>query len=333
MKISVIVPVYNAEKYIKRCLDSIIGQTYTNIEVIAVDDGSTDNSPAILSEYAKRDSRIMVFHQENLGVAEARNRGLIEATGDFVLFVDSDDYIMKNTCEVAIDAIKNYQYDTVVFQYQIKYADGKSRIPLKFYNDKWDSGTEEALIDFLYYGRAMGTGVWNKLYMRSIIKENNINFYKLKIGEDTIFNLDYVRHSKKWGLVNNILYSYCMNSDSAMHQKDEKAIRSMVDLMEAYSDNSQKNRDSPKVLGAISTFCVRDLFTISKFGYEMNRGFMSRFKWFKKNMKSKKLFSYIEKADIDKLPFKFKLVYFGWKYNCALIIMLMVKLYFITVDC
>ena len=97
--ITVIVPVYNVEKYLRRCLDSIIGQTYQNLEILCIDDGSIDNSGVICEQYAARDARIKVIHQENQGLSTARNRGLDAAEGEYIAFVDSDDYILEDMFE------------------------------------------------------------------------------------------------------------------------------------------------------------------------------------------------------------------------------------------
>ena len=120
MKISLIIPVYNKEDFVVRCIDSLINQTYEDIEIIAIDDGSTDDSLKILNELEKKDQRMKVFHQDNAGVSVARNRGLLEATGDYVYFIDGDDYLIKDACEKMIKATNNGIYDMVICKYQIE---------------------------------------------------------------------------------------------------------------------------------------------------------------------------------------------------------------------
>ena len=122
VKISVIVPVYNTEEYLPRCLDSIIGQTFDNIEVIVVDDGSTDNSYSVCREYAGRDTRIRLFHKENGGASSARNLALDKVQGEYIVFVDSDDYILKDALQTAYDAITANSAQMAV--YGIDYAYG-----------------------------------------------------------------------------------------------------------------------------------------------------------------------------------------------------------------
>ena len=119
-KISIIVPVYNAEKYLVECLNSLVEQTYKNIEIILIDDGSIDNSAKICDEYAKKDERIKVVHQKNSGVSVARNNGLDMHTGDYVMFVDSDDWIELNTCEILINNIISNDKDILIYNYYLE---------------------------------------------------------------------------------------------------------------------------------------------------------------------------------------------------------------------
>lgn len=133
IKVSVIVPVYNVEKYLDDCLESIINQTYHNIEIILVDDGSKDNSPHLCELWAKRDSRIKIIHKENAGLGMARNTGLDHARGDYVYFVDSDDYIELNLIETCVSVISKYPYDIIHFGYRCVNLDGRilsTSIPL-----------------------------------------------------------------------------------------------------------------------------------------------------------------------------------------------------------
>lgn len=129
--ISVIVPVYNTESYLKKCIESIINQTFRNIEIILVDDGSTDTSAEILADYALRDNRIIVIHQENQGLSAARNAGMRSAKGEYIMFVDSDDWIDANTCEKAISAARTSFADIVMWTYVREYQ-SSSRITEMF---------------------------------------------------------------------------------------------------------------------------------------------------------------------------------------------------------
>ena len=132
-KISIIIPVYNAEKFLKRCLESVINQTYKNFEVICVDDGSKDNSSKIIEKIAKKDNRIILIKQKNQGVSIARNNAIEKSTGEYIMFLDSDDYMDKNMCEIMIKAINEYRVDVVRCNYKRVYENG-----VKF-NNKYDN--------------------------------------------------------------------------------------------------------------------------------------------------------------------------------------------------
>ena len=160
-KISIIVPIYNIEKYLPRCLESILAQTYKNIEVILVDDGSVDNSGMIADTYARNDQRIIVIHQVNKGVSAARNAGLDLATGDYIGFVDGDDYIEPDMYEILMRIIDEQQVDIAHCGYQMVYP---SRIDY-YYNtrEKQKMNREEGVFELLK-GRKIEPGLWNKLY-------------------------------------------------------------------------------------------------------------------------------------------------------------------------
>ena len=124
--VSVIIPVYNVEKYLERCVDSVLAQTYTNLEIILIDDGSTDTSGKICDEYAQKDARIRVLHKKNTGIADTRNIGLDISKGEYIAFVDSDDFVASIFIEVAMDAMLNEQCDLVALTDGIAFWDGEA---------------------------------------------------------------------------------------------------------------------------------------------------------------------------------------------------------------
>lgn len=171
-KVSVIVPVYNTERYLRECLDSIKNQTLTDIEIICVDDGSTDNCGKILDEYAANDSRFIVIHQENKGGAAARNAGMMIATGEYIAFVDSDDTIDENAYSVSYENIKEVDADILIF------GEDKCNLRDKFFK----SG-----VDALYCGGMWG--LWNKLYKKEFLTNNNFKIPEhAKAHHDECFN-------------------------------------------------------------------------------------------------------------------------------------------------
>lgn len=207
--ISIIIPVYNAEKYLKRCLDSVLAQTYTNFELIIINDGSTDSSQVVIDEFASKDDRIIALVKENSGVSDARNLGIDNANRKYICFIDADDWIEKDYLEVFIE---NVQEDTtLIFQDMWRGDYRKSNFDTKKMTIK--TQIDELVTDFnlLYNG-----GPVCKLYNHSIIENNHLRFSsKISYGEDLIFFLSYLSSIKDIQFVNYAGYHYCYNEDSA----------------------------------------------------------------------------------------------------------------------
>lgn len=204
-KISVIVPIYNVEPYLKECLDSLINQTLENIEIICIDDSSTDNSLKILKEYAKKDNRIKVYTQQNQGAYVARNYGLSVATGEYVGFIDPDDTMEPNTFGFSYNKAKENNADIVVFGAQtfpedVKWANEELNTPNKTYI----SDSFNALI------RAKGARlhIWNKIYKKSMLDENNVKFREDRNGMDTVFNFRVFPLAKTINFIDNKFYHW-----------------------------------------------------------------------------------------------------------------------------
>lgn len=186
--ISVIVPIYKVQDYLDECIESIISQTYSNIEVILVDDGSPDRCPQMCDEWAKRDSRIRVVHKKNGGLSSARNAGLDVAKGEYISFVDSDDFICKDALQNLYDRVNNDKSIGITSGLIYRYQDGCTSI----FNNKWFRKTEKIIpaSDFLLETMGLKTSftVWNKLYRRDIIGETR--FRVGRNNEDTLFMYD-----------------------------------------------------------------------------------------------------------------------------------------------
>ena len=193
-KISVIVPVYNVEQYLERCVDSIINQTYKNLEIILVNDGSTDNSGQLCDELAKKDSRIRVIHKENGGVSEARNFGVKEISGEYVIFIDSDDYINKRMINVLYSQIKLEEADVSVCGVMNVYEN--NHIPqARNINEYLILNNEGFLSEYLKGERIPG-GIWNKLIKSSIAK--SIDFPVGLIYEDAYYHYELIKLAKRY---------------------------------------------------------------------------------------------------------------------------------------
>lgn len=207
-KLSVIVPVYNSEKYLQRCIDSIMNQSYPYLQIILVNDGSTDNSLEICQAYAKKDERIKVIDKENGGVSSARNVGLIHTTGSYVTFVDSDDFIDLHMYETKLKILKNYQADVIESGYRRFNDEG-------FYEEV--HFTEELLLNGLTNTISAVKQdnnfcvVWNKIYKTSLFQ--NIYFPNFRLGEDYFVNVKMASKIKKKITITPAFYNYYANEE------------------------------------------------------------------------------------------------------------------------
>ena len=217
--VSIIVPVYNAQKWIPHCIESILAQTYTDFELILVDDGSQDNSGAICDEYAQKDTRVRVFHEKNGGVSSARNVGLSVACGEYIYFVDSDDYIAPNLLEVAVAEMQKgtecvcFNYSTVS-ETNIKKTENQmvGYIDLRKAEDK-----EQFIYALLMHH--MGWEVWNKLFLKDIIEHNNLRFEsRVDYAEDQLFCVCYFMCISSAISITDNLYFYVKHEGSIMSE-------------------------------------------------------------------------------------------------------------------
>jgi len=227
--VSVIVPVYNVEEYLSRCIDSIINQTYKNLEIILVDDGSPDGCPKICDEYAKKDKRIKVIHKENGGLSSARNAGLDLSNGKFLCFIDSDDFIDKNMIKVLLDNLKKTSSDMSVCSYK-KVSDSKMlKIDLK--KEIIDSYDKKQCFYNLYNELSETTELaWNKLYKRELWK--NLKYPNGKIHEDAFVIHHLINKCQKVVYTNLELCYYFNRENSIMKTFNVKRL----DAIDALDD-------------------------------------------------------------------------------------------------
>lgn len=220
IKVSVIIPVYNVENYLKKCLDSVINQTLKNIEIICINDGSTDNSLKILEEYSKKDNRIIVLNQENQGQSIARNNGLKIAKGEFIGFVDSDDYISLNFYEKLYNSAKKYNSQIAVadiFRFCDKTNNDKYILKIKK-----EENTVNKNLKFKYCNVPRCCYIWNKIYKREELLKTNIRFKENKKFEDVIWLHKILFLLKGLSTITGATYYYRNNSTSTVNLKNEK---------------------------------------------------------------------------------------------------------------
>ena len=225
MRVSVVVPVHNAERFIERAVESVLGQSYRDIELLLVDDGSSDTSADRCSAYASNDSRVSVITQENRGPAAARNTGIDNASGDFIFFLDADDYLEPETLEKLIACHHKYQPDLVMANFRKLEVDGRiidqravfSPDNIEF--DGWIKALSAADIRdyvrhfFKYPSNHPISYCWARLYKRSIIEREMLRFDEtMRLFEDFVFNLAYLKRAYMVIFVNEPLYTYTMHS-------------------------------------------------------------------------------------------------------------------------
>lgn len=216
--ISVIIPAYNIEQYIERCLESVCGQTYSRLEIIVIDDGSSDSTGNIIDELARKDSRIITIHKENGGVSAARNTGLDIAKGDYIGFVDGDDIIESDMYELLLRNALKYQADISHCGYQMVFPNRVDH----YYN------TGEVKIQNQYEGvydlvkaDKVEPGLWNKLYKRELVSEHRLD-NKIKINEDLLYNYIMFKEAKNSVFEDVSKYCYMKRNNSASTSKVSK---------------------------------------------------------------------------------------------------------------
>lgn len=218
-KVSIIVPVYKAEAYLHRCVDSILAQTFTDFELLLIDDGSPDKSGEICDEYAQKDKRIRVFHKNNGGVSSARNFGLNNACGDWTTFVDSDDFLDISSLKIMYELTNRYDSDLYCFKYRI--SNGFDIVLSKYDLQKstiCNMSKDSMIKKILTY--QTNCGPCAKLFRTEKLKKHKFD-ETLRIGEDLLLNLSYISNLQKPIIHSDAcVYNYYMNTQSVMHSKD-----------------------------------------------------------------------------------------------------------------
>lgn len=255
--VSFVVPVYNAEKTIERCVRSLQNQTVDDVEILLIDDGSKDQSLSVCKTLADEDPRIRVIHQENAGVSVARNVGIENAQGTYISFVDADDWIDSNVCEVFSDALKQNDYD--LFCFAADYHFGKKHTYTKIFEKSIpllsDAQREELHLKvmtpwapgFEYHVKTRFTAsAGGKFYRLEILKKRQIEFQKgLTISEDCVFNLLAIEHLLRIGYTSDILYHYEQHEDSAQNSYRKGSMKKFdmaIEIINLWLNQYKKNR-------------------------------------------------------------------------------------------
>lgn len=261
-KISLIIPVYNTASYLRKCLNSICNQTYKNIEIICIDDGSFDGSEKIVDEFSKKDSRIIVVHKQNQGESNARNTGLKLCSGDYVGFVDCDDWIEPQMYERLIQTLEDNDVDMVVAGYYIDNDNDSKRVLNELKIIKENFGRHQ-LLEYVYKRdcyRSFTGYIWGKIYKKEILynKQNELILFdeSFKMGGDIYYFSNIALNAKKISYIDEAYYHYYQRSNSTYHSRDEKV---WIDLLSAYIcvlRNFEKENIEEDILILVKRFLV-----------------------------------------------------------------------------
>ena len=335
--ISVIIPVYNAEKYLSRSLESLLEQSKKEIEFICINDGSTDNSLNILYQYAIKDNRLLIINQTNSGVSAARNRGLDIARGRYIMFLDADDWYNENTCQRAYNLITKNDLDMVMYSMNMEYKTHSEH--RKILENKYvffdaleckelrrkcvgllgDECKEIQKLDYLSL-------VYLKIYKRSIIEKYHIRFEDIRtIGsfEDGLFVIDYLEHTKSAIYVDEILYHYNRyNMDSITTKYRQNLIEQWICLF-------QKIEDRINGLGGNYQQALNNRMAYSTFSLGLNvmsssEGIAYKFKEIRSLLKNRQIYKTFSYYELKKMPYSFRFYFLAakWKMNITIFVML-----------
>ncbi len=252
-RFSVIVPIYNVEKYLKKCIDSILAQTYLDFEVLLIDDGSPDNCPMICDEYAGKDRRVRVIHKKNAGLVAARNSGVLAARGEYICYVDGDDWVSPDLLQVISDkAISQYNIDMVVFSAVKQYENEQEEIPkpeLEGYYGKEE--LKSTVYPYMMYDcrKPFCSGLifpvaWNKIYKRVFLLEHYCQEERIRMGEDNAFVYECLYASNSVYFCSDILYYYNqLNVTSMVHSYDSNRFVNNA-ILTRYIDERMGGKDN-----------------------------------------------------------------------------------------
>lgn len=250
IKISFIIPIYNAEEYLKECIDSILNQDYKNIEIVLVNDGSKDGSGKICDEYSEKYEFIKTIHKENGGVSSTRNAGLKAATGDYIFFMDNDDWLAENILGKVVDIIKKTNVDLIINRYYI-YEDGKTSVGNKFIEKEFiDNKSTEDVLNYFRSKRINIMAPWEYIVKRNIVIDNNISFNPAQNGvDDSVFSPSLFCNCKSFYLNEEPVYFWRQRqtSQGRTHKKQEfmfkmlSTIESLSSFLNTINEDYKKN--------------------------------------------------------------------------------------------
>lgn len=342
--ISIIVPVYNTEKYLHRCLDSLINQTHNNIEIICVNDGSNDSSADILEKYQFSDKRIKIITQVNMGLSGARNSGLTVAKAPYIMFVDSDDYIELNACANLYNVILKTMTDVVMYCHFLEYEDKK--LPQKILGDKQIIFNYDECRNYILR-RMIGlcgkelrfpeqqdklSSACTKIYRKQILYDNNIRFVSNDIVgpcEDALFNMQFFSHTNKCAYVPYLLYHYVRTNEASITSNYRRELQEKFNsFYKAIYENIILSNEAVEIRKkfeeALANRYVLSIIPLGINETRSNESYVNKVKRIKGLIKRPMYLASIKKCDLSNMKIHWKMFFFFVenKMNfCAMILL------------
>lgn len=330
--VSIIVPVYKTEYFLAECIESLINQTYKKIEIILVDDGSPDESGKICDEYKEIDKRIKVIHQKNQGVSVARNKGLYESKGSWVIFVDGDDVAEKNMVEKLYNATQKDDCEIVFGNYNILTKQNKlPKIYFKGSGKIFSSEEKNILIEKCMENLGVP---WGKIYKKSLIVDNNIEFKpNLKRMQDSIFNIYIFKESTKIKYIEDIVYNYRQFMESSCYKYTKDIDITSMQILNETKQFIEKYNLQKELMNAYYKKCVKLLIEIVKLKYipyECKMSYKQKIKQIKQLIKEEPYKQAKSKAIISQLNTNYRIGYLLIKFNFINLLYVYYKLIYIN---
>ncbi|MBR3738144.1 MAG: glycosyltransferase family 2 protein [Eubacterium sp.] len=331
-KISIIVPVYNVEKYLERCVESLVNQTYQNIEIILVDDKSPDSSGALCDELAKKDERIRVFHKEkNEGLGFARNTGIENACGDYIMFIDSDDYFDLKACEISKEKLEKADADICCFMPIDVYRDYSVESSfvendILYENERIADGflTRCIASNETEEDKAIGISACMALYKASLFENASLRFVSERdfVNEDLIFRIELCRYIKKALVIKDNLYFYFHNCGTLTTSYKENRFEESCKMF-AKVDEMTEPFNCPELHKRnIRYFMLNTMVTIKQ---EVKQFNLSSLKTIREICKNEMLCGALRQYPISRMPLSYRLFFNGLKSKNTLFVYLLVK--------
>ncbi|MDM1521195.1 glycosyltransferase family 2 protein [Myroides odoratimimus] len=263
--LSIVIPIYNVENYLRRCLTSISESRLDNFEVIMVDDGSPDNSVVICQEFEQNDSRFKLFRKKNGGLSDARNFGFLHVDSDFVWFIDSDDFLQENSIDKVWNILNTIgSIDILLFNYSEFFEFSNQRKEIRKFNNEQGILRSDSLIKKY---NTYGIQAWTQVYSVDFLKKNQLFFEKGYIYEDVLFNLKAYSCNPNIYVIEDVLYNYVQRDGSIMNSNiSDKNIRSLIKILELINNEGIRSNISLNFLGHRQHYYLTTLFSFLKAG-------------------------------------------------------------------